>query len=357
MLRLAVVGAGPVMQRIHLPSLRALAGVDVVALADLDRQLGSRVAAAFGIGRTYADVAELLEAERDIDGVVVVAGKQWHASACLPALRRGLPVFTEKPLAATLAEGREMVEAAGGTGARLMVGYMKRYDPAVLEAERLLQTGAVGEVRYARLHDWGGNFMAGSQGVGSLPMAETPPPPPPVPAAAAETPPPPPPPSPEQARRRAWDQWIEVWIHDVNLTQGLFGRIEDVLWSREGHPKLALVRCAGGAEVLLEMGGPQPAGAEWDESVEAFGTAGRLKLSFPPPFLRHAPTRLQVERPGGAVSPRLGYAEAFTEEIRAFCRLLSGGGAPRTDGAMGLSDMEACARLVDAAHPGGGQPL
>lgn len=354
MLRLAVVGAGPVMQRIHLPSLRALADVEVVALADVNRQLGARVAAAYGIERTYGDVAELLEGERGLDGVVVIAGKQWHASACLPVLERGLPVFTEKPLAATVAEGRAMVAAARASGARLMVGYMKRYDPAVVEAERRIQAGALGQVRYARVHDWGGNFMAGSQGVGTLRIED------PVAAGAAPRAgagAPPPPPTAEQLRRRAFDQWIEVWVHDVNLTQGLFGPIQEVLWSREGSPKLALVRCAGGAEVLLEMGGPQPGGSPWDETVEAFGTGGRLSLAFAPPFLRHAPTELRIERPAGVEVPRLGYAEAFTEELRAFCRMLQTDGQPPTDGEMGLADLEACARLVDAAHPGCNEPL
>jgi predicted dehydrogenase len=348
-LRLGLVGAGPVMQRIHLPSLRALADVEVVALADVDRGLGGRVASAFGIPRTYGDAADLVAGEEGLDGVVVVAGKQWHAAACLPALRRGLPVFTEKPLASTLADARAMVEAARASGSPLMVGYMKRYDPAVLEAERRLREGALGRVRYARLHDFGGNFVAGALGVGTLPVAEAPPRAQP---AAAPPAPPPPPPGPEELRRRAFDQWIEVWIHDLNLTQGLIGPVEEVLWSREGVPKLALVRCAGGAEVLLEMGGPQAAGAPWDETVDVFGTEGRLHLGFPPPFLRHAPTLLRLEWPSRVEEPRTGYAEAFTEEMRAFCRMLQGGPAVPTDGAMGLRDMQLAAAIADRAHPG-----
>ncbi len=354
MLRIAVVGAGPVMQRIHLPSLRAFPEVEVVALADINRELGARVASAFGIPKTYGDVSELLEAERDLQGVVVVAGKQWHASACIPALQRGLPVFTEKPLAATVEQGRSMVAAAKASGARLFVGYMKRYDPAVVEAERRLQEGAFGNVRYARIHDWGGNFMAGVLGVGSSPVIE-PAPAAPRPAGAAT--PPPPPPTAEQLRKWAFDQWIEVWVHDVNLAQGLFGPIQEVVWSREGSPKLALVRCASGADVLLEMGGPQPGGSPWDETVEAFGTTGRFELTFGPPFLRHMPTELRIERSAGVEVARLGYAEAFTEELRMFCRMILTDGQPRTDGEMGLADLEVCARLADAAHPGCKEPL
>ena len=331
------------MQRVHLPSLRKLGGVEVVAMAELNAALGQRVAAAFGIPRVYASAEELV-AHEALDGVVVIAGKPWHASACLPALERGLPVFTEKPLAATIEEGRRMVETARRTGARLMVGYMKRYDPGYVEAARLLRAGAFGTVRFARIHDFGGVFIAGAEGVGTLPLQVAQVPPRPRPARPA-------PDTLEEKRRRAFDHWIEVFIHDVNMMRGLFGEVRELVWSREGSPKLALLRCGEDTEVLLEVGGPQISGAPWDEVVEAFGTQGRFTLRFKPPFLLHAPSELAVESPRSTDRPRLGFAEAFTEEMRHFCRMIAEGGQPETDGAMGLEDLELCAQLVERALP------
>ena len=342
--RIGVVGAGGVMQRVHLPSLRQLGGVEVVALAELNLELGRRVAAAFGIPRVYSSSEELV-AQETLDGVVVVTNKRWHASACLPALERGLPVFTEKPLAASLEEGRRMVETAARTGARLMVGYMKRYDPAYREAARLLGEEAVGPVRFARIHDFGGIFVAGAEGVGTLPLQ--PPAPGPGPSRPVTRGPAP---TLDDLRRQAFDHWIEVWIHDVNLLHGLFGGVRDIAWSRQGAATLALVQCASGTEVLVECGGPQTPGAPWDEVVEAFGTRGRLQLRFKPPFLLHAPSELVVETTQDIRRPRVGFAEAFTEEMRRFCQLIAEGGQPETDGAMGLADMELCARLVDRAY-------
>lgn len=349
MVRIGVVGAGGVMQRIHLPSLRKLDGVEVVALAELNAELGNRVAKAFGIPQVVGSTDELVT-QCDLDGVVVVASKHWHASACLPALERGLPVLTEKPLAGSLEDARVMVQAAKRTGAKLMVGYMKRFDPAYRHLSGLLSEDSLGPIRYARIHDFGGDFIAGSQSVGGLAVL----PPPPRPSENRPTASPPPPPTAQELRDRAFDQWIEVWIHDVNLVRGLFGEVTEILWSREGSPKLALVRTASGAEVLLEMGGPQIGGSPWDESVEAFGPRGRFTLRFKPPFLAHAPSELVVENAKSIERPRTGFAEAFTEEMAAFCRMIAEGGQPETDGAMGLSDMELCARLADAAHPEAG---
>ncbi len=352
MVRIGVVGAGGVMQRIHLPSLRKLGGVEIAGMAELNMELGNRVAAAFGIPKVYGSSEELVS-QCKLDGVVVVAGKQWHASACLPALERGLPVLTEKPLAGSLKDARAMVEAAERTGARLMVGYMKRFDPAYRHIVDLLSSESLGPIRYARIHDFGGDFVAGSQGVGTLAVV------PPAPRTPEQRPAgtPPPPPTLDDLRNRAFDQWIEVWIHDVNVLRGLFGEVRAIDWSREGSPKLALVQCERGATVLLEMGGPQIGGIPWDESVEAFGPQGRFTLRFKPPFLTHAPSELVVESNRSVDHPRVGFAEAFTEEMRAFCRMIEEGTQPETSARMGLEDMELCARLADAAHPHAQAPV
>ena len=63
------------VQRVHLPSLRKLSGVEVVALAELDLELGGCVAAASGIPRVYASAEELV-AQEALDGMVVIAAKR-----------------------------------------------------------------------------------------------------------------------------------------------------------------------------------------------------------------------------------------------------------------------------------------
>jgi D-apiose dehydrogenase len=76
--------------------------------------------------------------------VVVATPDALHARQAVAALERGIPVLIEKPLAASVAEGREIAAAAAATGTVALVGYVLRYNAALLEAERLLRAGEVG---------------------------------------------------------------------------------------------------------------------------------------------------------------------------------------------------------------------
>jgi|GEM_PF-5734357 len=129
MIRVGLIGAGYMMQVTHLMSLRAIDGIERVAIADWDTALAERVARANGIPRVYPSAGSLVEGEPNLDAVVVVTRKEHHLDAALPALERGIATLIEKPLASNIEGGRQLVETAERTGAILMVGYMKRYDP------------------------------------------------------------------------------------------------------------------------------------------------------------------------------------------------------------------------------------
>ena len=82
-LKVGLIGAGYMMQTVHLPSLRAIADAEPVAIADLDRGLAEQVAGAFGIPRVYGRAEELVAGEAELDAVVVVTNKLHHAEASL----------------------------------------------------------------------------------------------------------------------------------------------------------------------------------------------------------------------------------------------------------------------------------
>jgi predicted dehydrogenase len=88
--------------------------------------------------------------DKDIDAVIIATPNHWHALATVWALQAGKHVYVEKPAAHTLAEGRQMVEAAGRYTKIVQVGTMNRSRPAVREAIKFIHDGGIGKVYLAR---------------------------------------------------------------------------------------------------------------------------------------------------------------------------------------------------------------
>ena len=136
-LKIAIVGAGKMVQMAHIPNLMSIAEVELAAIADLDKSAAQKVADAYNIPNVYENSKELLDGEPELDGVVVVTPRMNHAEACVPILLRGIPVFMEKPLEVSLEKGREIVDACKTGKTFMVVAYNNRYDPAfsvILEA-------------------------------------------------------------------------------------------------------------------------------------------------------------------------------------------------------------------------------
>jgi predicted dehydrogenase len=144
--RLGVVGCGSVARRRHLPALRSLRELEVVALADTDEARCERLADDFGVARRCRSVDELLESP-DVEAVAVLTPASAHADVALTALQAGKSVFVEKPLALSLGECDALVEAAEqSSSATVMVGYNLRWHSLVRRARAMLQDGAIGRV-------------------------------------------------------------------------------------------------------------------------------------------------------------------------------------------------------------------
>src|SRR4051794_17971842 len=127
-LRVGVVGCGLVAQVMHLPYLRELADrFEVAALCDLSPGVLAFAGTFFPDARRFTDWRELVEQPLD---VVMVLTPGSHAPIAVAAAEAGRHVFVEKPMCLSVGEGLAMLAAAERGGVRLMVGYMKRYDPA-----------------------------------------------------------------------------------------------------------------------------------------------------------------------------------------------------------------------------------
>ncbi len=127
-LRIGWIGCGTHANEMLLPQMTRF-DARLAALCDVNEARLAATAARFGVSSTTRDWRVLL-ARDDIDAVVVAAGPSVHDEVAHAAVGRGLPVFVEKPPAATADAADVLARASASRGVPVVVGFMKRYSTA-----------------------------------------------------------------------------------------------------------------------------------------------------------------------------------------------------------------------------------
>ena len=142
--KVGLVGAGYV-STYHARALRSLPFVEIVGIADLDRERAAALAAQFQIPAVYPSLQAMAEAHPKVIHILTPPGS--HAALALEALEMGCHVFVEKPMAESAADCDRMIRSAREKGLVLSVNHSARMDPIVLEALDMIRNGACGEVQ------------------------------------------------------------------------------------------------------------------------------------------------------------------------------------------------------------------
>jgi predicted dehydrogenase len=132
-LRIAVVGVGHLGKH-HARILSSLPGVELAAVVDTNRPRAEEIATANGT-RAVFDARELLG---HVDAVTIAVPTELHRDVALPFLKAGVPVLVEKPMARTLEEADQLIEAAADAGVVLAIGHTERFNPALAAARPLI---------------------------------------------------------------------------------------------------------------------------------------------------------------------------------------------------------------------------
>jgi predicted dehydrogenase len=126
-LKVGVVGVG-YLGRHHARIYSELDGVELVAVADTDREKAEEIAAGYGCKAVEAYKGMLA----DVDALSIVTPTSLHYEVAMECLKAGKDVLIEKPVATTVAEADALIEEAGKRGAIMQVGHLERYNPAVV---------------------------------------------------------------------------------------------------------------------------------------------------------------------------------------------------------------------------------
>lgn len=146
-MRVGLVGAG-FMGGVHLSAYAGIPEVEVVGVADARRE--SAVAGAEIVGaRPYASYDELVAAE-DVEVVDVCLPTAFHRDLAVRAASEGRHVILEKPIARTIEDAQEILDAFSGDGPRLFVGHVVRFFPEYVGIRDKIQAGDLGTVGVVR---------------------------------------------------------------------------------------------------------------------------------------------------------------------------------------------------------------
>ncbi|AZK46608.1 Gfo/Idh/MocA family protein [Paenibacillus lentus] len=129
---------------------------EMTALCGRNKDAVTEAAAQLGWSSVVTDWKDLI-ARDDIDLIDINAPSDAHKEIALAAAKAGKHIFCEKPLALTLSDAREMLQAAEEAKVAHMVGFNYRFSPAVKLAKKLVESGRLGKIYHFRawfLQDW-----------------------------------------------------------------------------------------------------------------------------------------------------------------------------------------------------------
>ncbi|MHC4886886.1 MAG: Gfo/Idh/MocA family protein [Planctomycetota bacterium] len=335
-IRVGFAGVGFMGQMAHLRNYAELEECEVVALAELRENLGRKVAARYGIPSVYRDVSEMLAAE-ELDCVVASQPFTRHGILVPEILKKGIPVFTEKPIAGSIPVAEEIVRAVEESGTFLMVGYHKRSDPATTaakaEIDRLKETGELGPLKYVRIlmpeGDWTANGGVGVlQGEGAYPDLAWDPS------------------DPEMSEEEygAYIGFVNYYIHQVNLMRHLLGESYRVTYADPNGVLLAGASESGVA-CTIEMS-PYRTTIDWQEEALVCFEKGWVKVELPAPLTRNRAGRVTFfADPGEGASPetrepQMPWDHAMRAQARNFLAAVRGDVRPLCGAAEALEDLK-----------------
>jgi UDP-N-acetylglucosamine 3-dehydrogenase len=304
-LRVGVVGAG-VMGSNHARVLAGLPDVELVGVVDPLPAHRTRVEG-FAHCRTFETLEELLA--EGIDAVTIAAPTHFHHEIALACIARKIHVLVEKPIATTVEEGQEIVDAARRAGVTLMIGHVERFNPAVPAIKQALQGEDILSIAITRV----GPFPPRMSNVGVV---------------------------------------IDLAVHDIDLirwfTESDIVEVQPQLSSAVAEREdIALLQFRTASGVLAHIN------TNWLTPFKArsvtVATRGKYIMGD---LLTRQVTECFGFKPDGSYSMRhlpVGHDEPLRAELVAFLQAVRSGETPAVTGEEGVTSLEIATRCLEAS--------
>jgi myo-inositol 2-dehydrogenase / D-chiro-inositol 1-dehydrogenase len=314
--RFAVLGAGRI-GRVHARAIASTEGAALVAVAD---PVSAAAEAVAGQYRCDIRTIDAIETADDVDAVVICTPTDTHADLIERFARRTKGIFCEKPVDLSLARVRDCLRVVEETGATLMVGFQRRFDPDFRTLKAAIDEGRIGAVEMVTL--------------------------------TSRDPGPP----PYEYIERSGGIFRDMTIHDFDVARWLLGEevtrvqaaasvLVDPEIGRRGDYDSVNVILATGSGRQCTITNTRRATYGYDQRIEVHGSKGSVSAENV-----HRSRTVLANADGYTRPPLLDffmsrYTEAYHAEIAAFVAALTEGKAPPTTGHDGLMALA----LADAA--------
>jgi predicted dehydrogenase len=350
-MKVGVVGLGEVAQVIHLPILQDHSDkFEIAAICDISQELLSALGERYTVpaAHRYTDYANLA-GQRDLDAVFVLNSDEYHTDTALAAIQHGKHVLIEKPMCLTRQEAEAIINARNGAGVQVMVGYMRRYAPAFLQAAQHVR--ALEKINYARVRDIiGQNTQFVEQSSVVLRPKD-------IPAEAMRN-------RAERASRLvkaaigdAPPEMVFTYrllcglsSHDLSAMRELLGMPRRVIAARQWDSFLTALFEYESFTVTFETGTDH--NRRFDAHIQVYGETKEIRVQYDTPYIRHLPTRLFLtETQGEAFEERVirpTFTDPYTLELLHFYEAVTHNVQPKTSAEDFLHDLDLFDMIMNA---------
>jgi len=149
--RVGVIGCGAIAEYVHLPAYKENPMARLIAVCDINKERAKKVAEAFEAESWYIDYKELLKRD-DIDAVSICTPNHLHCEQAVAAAEAGKHILLEKPMALTLRECDEIINACKKSGVKLMIGTNSKFDPVYQRVKTLIDQALIGKILIIKHH-------------------------------------------------------------------------------------------------------------------------------------------------------------------------------------------------------------
>ncbi len=153
-LRWGILGCGDVAEYKGGPPLYTVADSELIAVMRRDRAKAEAFAEKHGAKRVYTDIDALL-ADDELNAIYIATPPSLHCEQTCRVAAAGKHVLCEKPMAMTVDECQQMIDACADAGVTLMLAYYRNFYPNIVKMKRLMDEGTIGDVVLAQVNHTG----------------------------------------------------------------------------------------------------------------------------------------------------------------------------------------------------------